>query len=202
MSTTFDERSRSFHFGNADPKQRFVSSRRQSLGAEFAMALAGTWIGVQLQQVLWDAVGRPLQLIAGEPHPGFVAQLFDAIGRRVGCVTDVAQRARARQQQIASDQVGETEVRVVVKDLLDFEQGGIEAVIANFGERAHEHCLGLEVRVAVERRLERRLSAHRACLKSRHGERCGGNQPHDPADGAGATEMHQKVPVQLPTRSC
>ena len=70
-------------------------------------------LGVQLQHVARHAVGAGPVARGAQPRERFVAQVFDLLLRHgLRHVAEGLQRAGARQQQVAADQVGEAEIRM------------------------------------------------------------------------------------------
>ena len=86
-------------------------------------------VAAELEQVARNAIGfRPIAHRM-ESRYGFGAQVVDFFLRHVARIPERGDRPRAREQQVATDQVGQPEVRVCGDQRFNAFKGLVELVL-------------------------------------------------------------------------
>ena len=150
-------------------------------------------------------------MIAGEAHPRFFPQIFDALARRVVGVAERRDRLPPREQQVALDQVRQPEIGIAGDDFVDFGECGTDAIVTDFPQGPVEqgvHFLRGGIR-AVHRDSGgggRRSSGPLRLLVYRENRTAGGAEQQRQRVARGAEPRVRgeccKSGVQLPARSC
>ena len=76
--------------------------------------------------------------MAHEAGACFLAEFLDAIGRSAGRLAHRVQRLRAREQQVAFDEMREPEVGIGLQHLIDFDESDVGLVVLDREQRFHE----------------------------------------------------------------
>jgi hypothetical protein len=135
-------------------------------------------------------------LVAREARTRFLAQVGHTVRWCTGSAAHGFQRLRAREQQIALDEMREPEIGVRLENFFDFGERDVQLIVLDREQRLHQQGVGLDARGLCSMRsrdLRKRLTGGaygRDGEPQRRGER--GREPAEQARGAG----------QLPVRSC
>jgi hypothetical protein len=98
---------------------------------------------MQLQDGARQALGARALAQGTQAHKRFRAQIFDALAwHGLHDVAEGLQRSRARQQQVAADEVGEPEVRMLRNQLLDALQREGQAIALDSFDDTRQRCVG------------------------------------------------------------